>query len=89
MKDDEACRELVREVELGQVHARIWKNRSKVGESAYYEVSIVRAFVDGQGGVADTTFLGRDDLLLAARALDIAHAFICRLEEARGTLRDK
>lgn len=84
MKDDEARRELVREVELGLVRVRIWKNRSGVEESAY-EVSIVRAVADGQGGVEDTTFLGRDDLLLAARALDIAHAFICRSEAARGS----
>lgn len=82
MKDDEAGRELVREVEVGRVRARIWKNRSAVADSAY-EVSIVRAVADGQRGVEDSTFLGRDDLLLAARALDIAHAFICRSEAAR------
>jgi len=84
MKDQDAKRELVREVELGRVRLRIFVNRSGVDDSAY-EVSVVRVVADSQGGVEDATFLGRDDLLLAARALDIAHAFICRSEAARGS----
>jgi len=83
MKNDHARRELVHEVKVGRVRVRLWKNWSDVEESTY-EGSIVRAVAGGQGGVEDKTFLGQDDLLLAARALDIAHAFICRSEAARG-----
>ena len=83
MKDDQAARKLVREVEVGQVRARIWENQSDAAIPAY-EVSIVRLVTDVQGGTRETTFLDRDDLLLAARALDVAHEYICRLEEARG-----
>lgn len=83
MKDDTTRRKLVREVEVARVRARIWQNQSDAGIPTY-EVSIVRHTTEVQGGTRESTFLGRDDLLLAARALDVAHEYICRLEEARG-----
>lgn len=85
MKDDDGKRELVREVKVGRVRARIWAVAS-TSDDVVFLVSIARVVQDVQVGTEESPFLSRDDLLLAARALDVAHAHICRMEkDGRGT----
>lgn len=76
----------IHEVRIGRVKACVW-NRASGQEGEVYEVTVVRALDEGPEAGRDTPFLRRDDLLLAAKSLDVAHAFICRLEQSRGSPR--
>lgn len=71
-KDDS----LVYTIEVGRVRARVWRHE-RTGDTPTLFVRI--SCVAGAVEIADLT---RDDLLLAARSLDLAHAFICQVERA-------
>ena len=69
---------VVHEIRIGSIMALIRSAPSSTGEHA---LSVVLRRVDHgliQSGAE--TVLSRDELLLAARALDQAHAFICKRE---------
>ena len=66
----------VDEVKFGSIVASIWKNDSANG--TYYNVSITRLYKDGENWKRSESF-GRDDLLAAAKALDLAHTRIYEL----------
>jgi hypothetical protein len=67
----------VDEVRLGQIRAAIWDNGSD-GEP-WYNVTIKRDYKDGDGWKSTDGF-GRDDLLTAAKVLNIAHTRIYQLQ---------
>lgn len=61
-------------IRLGSIKAAIWANHSdKAG--IRYNVTVSRLYRDGDAW-KDTTSFGRDDLLLLAKVLDLAHTWI-------------
>jgi len=64
------------EVKFGSVVASIWKNQSK--DNIYYNVTFTRPYKDGESWKRTESF-GRDDLLVAAKAADLAHTRIYEL----------
>jgi len=63
----------VHEVRLGLIKAAIWHNLTRVGER--HNVTLTRLYRNGDVWKESTHF-GRDDLLLAAKVLDLAHTWI-------------
>ena len=63
----------VHEVRLGRIRAAIWENETQIGTR--HNVTVSRLFKDGDDW-RDTTSFGRDDLLLVAKAADLAHSWI-------------
>ena len=74
----------VYEVRFGYIKATVWRNRTSSGER--YNVNIARIYKNGDHWVESTNF-GRDDLLLVAKAADVAHTWICS-EQANGERSD-
>lgn len=60
---------------LGAIQAAVWRNHSEKG--AYYNVTIVRRYLDGETWKSSTSF-GLMDLPLVAKVADQAHSFIYR-----------
>ncbi len=69
------------EVRLGGIKAAIWANETE-GGATRYNVTVGRLYKDDEGQWKTTDSLGRDDLLVAAKVLDLAHTWIC--EQGRG-----
>lgn len=67
------------EIRLGAIKAAIWKNQTKVG--VRYSVTVARLYKDGEKWEQTASF-GRDDLLLAAKVLDLAHSWVFQQSEA-------
>lgn len=63
----------VHEVRFGLIKASIWHNLTRAGER--YNVTLTRLFRNGDQW-KESTHLGRDDLLIAAKVLDHAHSWI-------------
>jgi hypothetical protein len=63
----------VHEIRLGLIKAAIWHNLTRSGER--YNVSLIRLFRNGDLWKESNHF-GRDDLLQAAKVLDLAHTWI-------------
>lgn len=63
----------VMEIRLGLIKAAIFHNLTRAGER--YNVTLTRLFKDG-GQWRVSTLFGRDDLLQAAKVLDMAHTWI-------------
>lgn len=62
-------------IRLGTIKAVIWANHVKrVG--LIHNVNVVRIYRDDAGVWHDTHSFGRDDLLSAAKVLDLAHTWI-------------
>ena len=60
-------------IRFGLIKVSIWKNETRSGER--HSVSICRLYRDGDLWRESTRF-GRDDLTVAAKALDQAHTWI-------------
>jgi hypothetical protein len=58
---------------LGLIKAAIWHNMTRSGER--YNVTLTRLFKNGDVW-KESNHLGRDDLLLAGKVLDMAHTWI-------------
>lgn len=71
--------DIVHEVRIGSVRVTVHATGEPHGHQSH-SVEVRRLLEPAAGGARETTTLTRDDLLLAARALDQAHAFICRAE---------
>lgn len=71
----------ISEVRLGAIRAAIWENEGQNGTR--YTVSLSRLYKDGSEWKSSQT-LGRDDLLTAAKVLDLAHSRIHELQQGRG-----
>lgn len=67
----------VEQVRLGTIVASIWKNNGDKGQ--WYNVSLQRAYRTEDGWEYADNF-GRDDLLQAAKVLDIANSKIFELQ---------
>ncbi len=64
-------------VKLSLVEAAIWRNGTP--EKAYYSVTLKRYYAverDGHTAWKGTTSFGRDDLLVASKALNEAHSWL-------------
>lgn len=61
------------EVKLGRIRATIWANETD--QDVWFNVTITRLYNDGESW-KDTTSLRRDDLPIAAKAADMAYAWI-------------
>ncbi|WZO97246.1 hypothetical protein EP7_004270 [Isosphaeraceae bacterium EP7] len=65
----------VHAIRMGRIRASIWGNQNEHG--VFYSVKISRSYQDGEGWKSTDNF-GRDDCLLAAKVLDMAHTWICQ-----------
>lgn len=63
----------VHEIRFGLIKASIWQNMTRAGER--FKVTLTRLFRNGDTW-SQSSQLGRDDLLLAAKVLDQAHTWI-------------
>ena len=64
----------VHEIKFGSVKAAIWRNQTEKG--AFHNVTLSRSYrINDEWKVSDS--IGRDDLLIAAKALTDAHTWIC------------
>jgi hypothetical protein len=61
------------EIRLGRIKASIWENQTENGSR--YNVTIARLYKTN-GDWQSSASLGRDDLLLAAKVLDMAHTWL-------------
>lgn len=61
------------EIRLGLIKCKIFCQNTKAGDR--YSVALFRLFKNGDHW-EESTRLGRDDLLLAAKVLDLAHSWI-------------
>lgn len=72
------------EIRIGSVMAVICSTSGSTGQP---ELTVVRRRADhGFNRIGTETVLSRDELLLAARLLDQAHAFICKSESRDNSL---
>ena len=62
------------EIKLGRIRASIWRNE-KNQHGFWFSVSLTRYYKDGNQWKTTSTF-GRDDLPLAAKAAEMAYAWI-------------
>lgn len=63
----------VHDVRIGAIRASIWANDTENGTR--YNVTFDRGYRDGEVWKSTTSF-GRDDLLVVAKAADLAHTWI-------------
>lgn len=63
-------------ITFGRISAAIWDNASPKTGEVFYNVTVERTYYEEDKPKNSTSF-GRDDLLLAAKALDQAHTWIC------------
>ena len=63
----------VHEIRLGFIKASIWRNQTKDGER--FNVTVCRLFKNGEQW-QQSQHLGRNDLLVASKALDLAYLWI-------------
>ena len=68
----------VHEIRLGSIRVTIWANQSN-GEHMWFNTCISRLYKDGDQW-KDSTSFRRDDLPIAAKALDMAHDWIWKQE---------
>jgi hypothetical protein len=64
-------------VRLGAMRAAVWRNPSEKGTR--FSVTLERVYRTDEGEWQYTCSFGRDDLLLAAKVLDLAHSAIFEL----------
>jgi hypothetical protein len=67
----------VHSIRLRNVRASVWANQTEQG--VFYSVKITRFYKDAEGNWKNSDGFGRDDLLLVAKAADMAHTWICEL----------
>lgn len=73
---DASTRRPVHEVKVRTVVVAIWQNETRSGP--VFNATVSRLYRDEHGKWSSSTSLGRDDLLNAAKALDMAHTWICQ-----------
>ena len=69
----------VHEIRLGLIKASIWHNMTRAGER--FNVTLTRLYRNGDVW-SQSSHLGRDDLLVAAKILDMAHTWIFEQDRA-------
>lgn len=63
----------IHEIRLGMIKVAVWRTNTRVGER--HNVTVCRLFKNGDVW-AQSQHFGRDDLLLVAKAMDLAHTWI-------------
>jgi len=86
MSDTQSSK-VVHRIQIGRVTAKIWVKRTDAKEIEH-TVELERYALGEPIGPRARGWLGRDDLLVAARALKLAHAYICRVEGERNANAD-
>lgn len=74
----------VHTVKLGLVEAAIWRNATD--GKPRYNVTVRRSYAtekDGKVEWKSTDSFGRDELLVLAKAVDLAHTWICEQATAK------
>jgi hypothetical protein len=66
-------------IRIGTLQATIWRNHAEKG--TWYSVKLTRGF-KADDGWRETDNLGGDDLLPAAKLLDMAHTWIMHQQDA-------
>ena len=66
------------ELRMGLIKASVWENATKQGTN--YAVTVIRLFKNGNEWKESTRF-HRDDLLIVAKVLDLAHSWIFRKQQ--------
>jgi hypothetical protein len=61
-------------IRIGALQATIWRNTSDKGP--WYSVQVSRSYKAGDDEWRETDSLGHDDLLPAAKLLDLAHTWV-------------
>lgn len=64
------------EFKLGRIRAAIWANETEDHE-VWFNVTLSRSYKNGEAW-KDTSTLGRDDLPVAIKAMDMAYSWIWR-----------
>lgn len=72
----------VHEIRLGAIKAVIWANKLESGR-VVHNVVPVRVYRDEPGNWRETHSFGRNDLLVAAKALDLAHSYVVDAEQSQ------
>ncbi len=72
----------VHEVKIGVIKAAIWEYQNASG--VWHNVTISRVYDEGQA-CRDLLCLGRDDLLVVAKAADLAHTWIVENQKREPT----
>lgn len=67
-------------VRLRNIRAALWANDTEYG--VRHNVTVARLYKDDDGQWRTSDSFGRDDLLLLAKVLDLAHTWIC--EQVQG-----
>jgi hypothetical protein len=67
-------------INVHPVSVAIWAN--KTGKAVYYSATIASRYKDADGKWRNSVSLNENELLLAAKALDLAHSEILRLRSA-------
>ena len=73
----------VHTIKFGFIKLDIWRNETSYG-SVRHSVAPIRLFKDGDRWRESTRF-GKDDLLLLAKAADLAHTWVCTESQDHGT----
>jgi hypothetical protein len=68
-------------LQLFPVTAVVWRNETPKGDTVY-SVTVERSYKDADGNWKISASLNESDLLLAAKALDLAHTEIVKLRAA-------
>ena len=69
-------------VRFGRIKAVIWRNEGANGTPPMFNTTVTRIYrVAGTDTWKDSSSLGRDELLIAAKALEEAFCWICRQSE--------
>ena len=63
----------IHSIRFGYIKASIWQNQTKAGDR--HNVTLTRLFRDGDQW-RESNHFGRDDLLLLAKVVDMAHTWI-------------
>ena len=77
----------VMEYRINGVKAVVWQNETRNG--SMFNTTLVRIYRDKEGNWKETSSLGRDDLLPAAKVLDQAHSFIIIQEQATASVSEE
>lgn len=67
-------------IRVGFIHAAIWSNPGQHGP--FYNVTIERRFRGSDEQWQSSGSFSRDDLLIVAKVVDLAHTYICELQAA-------